>query len=199
MDKTAFKAQLKNFAAKAKTVIKHPVFKKGVIGGGIGASAGGMAGLGAEARLKNHESYKKLDPAGKKRALTNLKSAKRKAVIYGGVGGALYGASEGLGDAARGSYRAGYHYHGGGGASSGPSYSTHVPDWLKGVKTKAEATSKFKEVGKKHHPDMGGDAEKFKNYSAEWTAFKKHHFDKLSFVLPSLWDELASIYRETSR
>jgi len=204
MDKTSFKAQVKDFVAKAGKVLKHPMTVHTGIGAGIGIGAGGLAGLGAESRLKNHPSYKKLDEPGKKRALTNLKKAKRNAVIMGGLSGGLYGAANGI-DHVRWSkgYRhaSGSHTSGNYSRSSphSPAYSTEVPSWLKGVKTKAEATSKFKEVGKKHHPDMGGDAEKFKKFTEEWTAFKKTNFDKLSFVFPSFLEELASIYRETSR
>lgn len=35
--------------------------------------------------------------------------------------------------------------------------------------TKAELDARYRELVKKHHPDMGGDAEEFKKVQAAWT------------------------------
>jgi hypothetical protein len=68
-----------------------------------------------------------------------------------------------------------------------------VPEWLKNVSSKKEAVSAFRAQMRKHHPDMGGDEEMAKKLNVAWESFQKHHFDKLSFVLPSFLDELSGI------
>lgn len=70
-----------------------------------------------------------------------------------------------------------------------------MPDWLKGVKTKAEAKSRFRDQAKKHHPDAGGDEEAMKKINAEWARAKGHHgFPKTASVYNGFADELFNIY-----
>lgn len=54
---------------------------------------------------------------------------------------------------------------------------------LGGVKSKAEAKAAYKEVARKHHPDLGGDPEKMKDINAAWDDFKRSTaFQKLSMA-----------------
>lgn len=74
-----------------------------------------------------------------------------------------------------------------------PAPANH-PEWLKGVKTKAEAKAKYRDMAKQHHPDRGGDTRKMQDINSEWDKFQKHpDFSKLSHVLGSFFDELSSI------
>lgn len=75
---------------------------------------------------------------------------------------------------------------------------TTPPEWLKGVKTKAEAKAKHRAEALKHHPDRGGSEEKMKKLNNDWDNFKAHHFDKLSYILPRIMAELERI-RAASR
>jgi hypothetical protein len=69
-----------------------------------------------------------------------------------------------------------------------------IPDWLKNVKTKAEAKKKFHEQVGKHHPDKGGSADKMRAANTEWDAFKAHYFDKLAHIsIGAFLDEYFSI------
>lgn len=71
---------------------------------------------------------------------------------------------------------------------------TAIPSWLKGVKTKAEAKSKYREQAHKHHPDKNPGnkeaEERFKTVSKEWEDFETHHLHKLSH---SMFQELFRI------
>jgi hypothetical protein len=89
--------------------------------------------------------------------------------------------------------------YGGGEAGLVKTPNLGLPSWLKGISSKIEAKSAYKAQALKHHPDRGGSAEKMKNINQEWESFKKHHFDKLSMVFPSFFDELMEIRNAPSR
>ena len=68
------------------------------------------------------------------------------------------------------------------------------PEWLKGVKTKAEAKSRYREQAKKHHPDRGGDTRTMQDINAAWDKYQSHpDFSKLGHMLRSFSDELEKI------
>lgn len=67
-------------------------------------------------------------------------------------------------------------------SSSHASARASVPEWLSGVTTKVEAKSRFRAQARKHHPDLGGSAERMKAVNGEWADFEKHHFDKLAYL-----------------
>lgn len=79
------------------------------------------------------------------------------------------------------------------GAATRSSSKNGVPEWLKGVKTKTDAKKAYHAQASQHHPDKGGNAEKFKEVAGDWEHYKKHHFDKLSHFLPGFFNELSFI------
>lgn len=180
-------------AAVREFVTKHPYITIGTAGALIG---------GASGALKAH--FNRHDDQGRR---LSQKKQKQRRILYT-VGGAVQGLASGLysasqvdqmwNEAKRSTYydqRRRYERGSNGEAQSAPQPDTGVPDWLKGVKTKAEAKSKWREVAFKHHPDRGGNAETFKKRSAEWDSFEKHHFEKLSHLIASFQDELMRIRR----
>lgn len=69
------------------------------------------------------------------------------------------------------------------------------PAWAKGAKTKADAKKAYRAEAFKHHPDRGGDQNKMKDLNNQWENFQQsEHFNKLSGVLPSFFDELDLIH-----
>jgi hypothetical protein len=73
-----------------------------------------------------------------------------------------------------------------------------MPDWLKGVKTKAEAKKKYHDIARQHHPDMknaGGDPEILMARSREYGDAQKHpDFPKVA-MFNAFGDELFAIMR----
>lgn len=218
MDKAAFRSaagKLRHAKRLIKTTVqKYPEIPYG-IGGAVGA--GGLTlGLTHAAKkwTEKQPSFKKLKPATKEKR----KKEMNKAIKWGTIGNAILGGLEfaslgaDLGShrrymrAARkaskgaGRYWKGRSSYGGYGGYARPPKADEVkvPDWLKGVKTKADAKTKFREQAKTHHPDRGGSEEKMKKVNSEWDNFQKHHFNKLAFLMPSFLDELRRI-REASR
>lgn len=74
-----------------------------------------------------------------------------------------------------------------------------MPDWLKGAKTRTEAKSKMRAEARKHHPDLGGNAEKMKGVNTDWEDFQKsEHWGKMkesSAMYFGFFNELEKIYR----
>jgi hypothetical protein len=69
-----------------------------------------------------------------------------------------------------------------------------MPEWLKGVKSKAEAKAKFRDLARQHHPDRGGNVEKMKKINAEWEAAQAHHEFPKTASVSAFVDELFEIY-----
>ena len=130
----------------------------------VGTAAG--AGLGGYAAYKGQEAANKKSKkkGGDPRAAAAV--------------GAAYGAS--LGHTAGSWARFGHLHRAQRSMGTGPTTSAAIPAWLKGVKTKAEAKSRYRAEARKHHPDLGGDPERMKKVTTEWGDYEKHHFDKLS-------------------
>jgi F0F1-type ATP synthase membrane subunit c/vacuolar-type H+-ATPase subunit K len=67
------------------------------------------------------------------------------------------------------------------GAVSAKASLRNVPAWARAAKNKTEAKSIFRSLARKHHPDLGGNAEKMKQVNDEWAKFEKTRlFNKLS-------------------
>lgn len=81
-----------------------------------------------------------------------------------------------------------------GGASAGFGASAGMPDWLHGVKTQAEAKSRFRAEARKHHPDAGGSTARMQEINAQWAKAQKHPgFPKVAMAAFS--DELFEILK----
>ena len=75
-----------------------------------------------------------------------------------------------------------------------PPQNVRTPDWLKDVKTKADAKKKYREQAAKHHPDRGGNTKDMQDINNAWEAFKRSSdFNKLGMRLPSFFQELLEI------
>lgn len=209
MDKAA-KSVAGTFRHAKRVLQTSPALRKGLIGGAIGTVTGGGAGHLANKAHENSSDYKKSSPEKKKKFQKSKKWGVGVNAVVGGVGGAMLGHDIGKMDTtwrninkgvrgAKGKSYKDYDFGFGGRSSSreAPPIKTKdigTPDWLKGVKTKGEAKSKFRQQAGQHHPDRGGDENKMKKVNAEWDSFQKHHFHKLSFVLPGFLDELGKIH-----
>jgi hypothetical protein len=169
----------------AKTQKKrHSVLGAALLGGGLGMVGGHVVGSMAENNAFRNLNWKKTDRVRDKadsRSWNRRRARQNKAWEDGRAEreahwkdfwGRRTGASSG-----------GYARP----ASSAPS---QTPDWLKGVTTKAEAKTRFRANARQHHPDLGGDAEKFKKLNNEWEGFQST-FDKLAFA--AFFDELMKI------
>jgi hypothetical protein len=67
------------------------------------------------------------------------------------------------------------------GTASGKASLRNVPAWARAAKSKTEVKSAFRALARKHHPDLGGSAEKMKALNDEWSKFEKTRlFNKLS-------------------
>ncbi len=200
MDKEAFRRSLKGTMRhlKRKVQTMDPVKKWTAIGAGVGGATGaGMQHLSNKATDKYGDAKDK-EFRKKHKILTSP--------VLMGAATAAYGAAKfrdightvkSFRNFAKATRRRRY-----GGKSreaprSAPPKSS-APEWLRGVKTKAEAKAKHRAEAMKHHPDRGGSEEKMKKLNSDWDAYKAHHFNKLSHILPSLRSELERI-RETSR
>jgi hypothetical protein len=137
-----------------------------------GATVGGAVGGGSNYLWAKSHNKKQKD---KKKHVDPRAAA---------VVGAGFGASLGHG---AGSYARLHHLNG---LQNAPA-KAQIPSWLKGVKTKAEAKSAYRAQARKHHPDLGGNAEKFKGVQSDWEGFEKQHFNKLSHSMAAFLDELA--------
>lgn len=81
---------------------------------------------------------------------------------------------------------------GGVGALAGKTALKNVPSWLHGAKSKTHAKSIYRDLARKHHPDLGGNAEKMKAVNQQWEKFEKSRaFKKLSS--DAFFDELFKI------
>lgn len=162
----------KNMVSAAKEQIKAKGHNFRDIHQAVGTAAGAALGGGygyLGARKANKKSKKKvLDP--------------RAAAAIGAGVGASFGHTGGT-------YARWGHMNK---LLKGPA-KANIPSWLKGVKTKAEAKSAYRAEARKHHPDLGGNAEKFKKIQSDWEGFEKQHFDKLSHVLQGFFSELFTI------
>lgn len=75
-----------------------------------------------------------------------------------------------------------------------PPQNVQTPNWLKDVKTKADAKKRYREQAAKNHPDRGGNTKDMQDINLAWEAFKKSSdFDKLGMRLPSFFQELLQI------
>lgn len=211
MDKTAFRSAMGKLRHAKRVLAVNPELRKGIIGGAIGST---LSGGGSYAGMKVDENSKKFKKMSKKkqkvRKIFNRVGIGVNALI-GGVYGAQAGADFGSIDKMRRNSKKRQKkwkndwkdYDFGFGkkrSNNNEARAPHtkdvgIPEWLKGVKTKAEAKQKFREQAKAHHPDRGGSEEKMKKVNTDWDSFQKHRFDKLSFVLPSFLDELKEIYK----
>lgn len=104
--------------------------------------------------------------------------------LYGGVQGGIAGHSIGQ---INGRYSRYSRYSNHGGQSANPSRRDHT-SILKDlgiphtVKTKMEAKTHFRNLARKHHPDLGGDAEKMKKINNDFEDLQKTQwFAKLAF------------------
>jgi hypothetical protein len=69
-----------------------------------------------------------------------------------------------------------------------PKFTNNIKDFFKEhgydyskIKTKLEAKRVYREAARKHHPDMGGNAEKFKKLSTDWEGIENSNwFQKLA-------------------
>jgi hypothetical protein len=58
-----------------------------------------------------------------------------------------------------------------------------VAPWLRDVRTKAEAKTRFRQQARANHPDTGGSADAMKKINEQWDNAQKHpSFKKLSHV-----------------
>lgn len=75
-----------------------------------------------------------------------------------------------------------------------PPQNVQTPNWLKDIKTKADAKKRYREQAAKNHPDRGGNTKDMQDINLAWEAFKKSSdFDKLGMRLPSFFQELLQI------
>jgi hypothetical protein len=79
------------------------------------------------------------------------------------------------------------------GAAPPRSAATVKPDWLKNIKTKAEAKKAYRAAARKHHPDRpGGSKEKMQDINASWEhwadKFASVHMGAFASELVSLWN-----------
>lgn len=205
MNKNAFRSVKGTFTHVKRILKTRPDIAYGLAGAaGQGGASYGAMHL-AEKYVKKSPEFKKLDKKEKEKRLKQMKRTKLVGTaantVLGALNFGLLGADER--DARRWtkSYRSnfgGRRSYGGGHSYSHKPKAAPVPEWLKGVKTKAEAKTKFREQAKAHHPDRGGSEEKMKQVNTAWDDFQKHHFHKLAFLIPSFMEELESI-REASR
>jgi len=56
---------------------------------------------------------------------------------------------------------------------NGPTDPKNI-DWLKGVKTKAEAKQRYHAEAMRHHPDRGGDLRKMQDLNTLWNRVQNH-------------------------
>lgn len=213
MKKVAFRSVAGKLRHAKRVLQTSPILQGTVVGGGFG---GALSGYSEKKRQDAHmesKKFKKQDPARQEK----YRSKRLGKILRKGVSGALSGGMLGAAwktpesadrhafktlrrirnsrtSRARSSYGSGS-ARGSGEARSAKVKDVGTPEWLKGVKTKADAKTKFREQAKMHHPDRGGSEEKMKKVNSEWDSFQKHHFNKLSHILPAFLDELKEIFK----
>ncbi len=211
MEKDAFRSVVGKLRHAKRVIQTTPASVKG---GLIGAGAGGLIGGLTEKSLQDYKmkANPKKKKLSKKKRVSRIVGAGLVGAFNLGSAGATIGSSmDSIRDGKKlwrqlnSKKRRRASQGGGGGGSSkreaGPAKTKDVgtPDWLKGVTSKADAKTKFREQAKIHHPDRGGSEERMKKVNSDWDSFQKHHFHKLSFALAPFLAELKEIYREHDR
>lgn len=199
MDKAAFRSVAGKFRHVKRVLQTSPVAVKTTVGAGAGAVLGGATTHAGNKATESSDAFKEMTPKQQK----NFQKTKKLRVAVGALSGAYLGGSTAHDFASIGQKvrRGGYQAKARPRSSSGEAPAAKVkdmgtPEWLKGVSTKAEAKSKFRQQAGVHHPDRGGDENKMKTINAEWDSFQKHKFHKLSHSLTGFFDELGKIYRK---
>jgi hypothetical protein len=67
------------------------------------------------------------------------------------------------------------------------------PDWLKGIKTKADAKAAFRARAKKLHPDLGGSDEAFDSFKQEWNQHKDMFKEAMLHAFADELQKIASL------
>ena len=158
---------------------RHSVLAGGLLGGATGASIGHSFGL-----LGRHAGHERLHDHAER-------AARQESYRQAGEAAGQYWRERAKSRARSGAGT----YHG---SSRREAHSVETPfahpaDWLKGVKTKADAKKAYRAQALKHHPDRGGNADTMKKVNQEWDTFRKHHFEKLSHLLRPFFNELCQI------
>jgi len=167
--------------AEALAELTKTAFKMSSHGKYIATGAALGAGVSGLNRYHYYKSRNKKPEAG---------GVARSAILGGISGGALGSMAHSVrhGTPASGGRRRSQNQ-----SHSGRPNPAEKPEWLRHVKTKDDAKKAYKAQARKHHPDLGGSEEKFKQVGNEWEDFQRHHFDKLSHAL---FQELYHIMRE---
>jgi len=181
------------FGSRVSELIqKHPIGSRAAAGGVMGAGLGAMYPTGGHHTARRTEARAKQEGAEKGTPeYAEVEKKVRRSVRIGntvalGATGAYFGAMHG---ARHQMHNGGYRPGGGGGfhnPNAAPSASTlrkHLG--LSGdEKTKAEVKKKFRDLARKHHPDLnpGADPMKMKNLNRHMEDMEKTHwFQKLGF------------------
>lgn len=156
---------LENLVEKLAAFANMPIpVQLGIGGAAVGAGLGGLQGLIAPGT----------DADGNRRSrLSGALHSGMSASLAGGVGGVIGG---GLGAMAGGAWPRDMR----GPANVGANVHDVAP-WLKGVKTKAEAKSRFRDLARTTHPDLGGSTSRMQTVNDQWAQAQAHPaYDKFA-------------------
>jgi predicted double-glycine peptidase len=132
------------------------------LGAGVGGVAGAVGGYKRDLR-----TGKKPQP-GKDRTWSSVRGGLAGA-FTGGFAGAHIGE---LVNVAHGTGHTRYRNYAPPSSRSRPNMNTPLP--FKGVKSKAEAKQRYRDLAMKHHPDVGGSKEKFQDLHNAWQNYQQH-------------------------
>lgn len=146
--------------------VQQGMRRGGIAGGLAGTAIGGIAG-GLAGGLPDPRTGKTREPTTSERVIN---------AIGGGLSGGYLGHALGQGI---------------GGMRSRVNWKTRsTPEWLRGIKTRAEGRKRYHQESRKVHPDFGGSAEAQSRLNQEW---EKHEPMLKSAMLRGFSDELEKI------
>jgi len=73
------------------------------------------------------------------------------------------------------------------------------PDWLRGAKTKADAKSAYRAQSRKHHPDLGGNADTMKQVNSDWDKWEGHFKEAMLLGFTDELEKIAAGMRHAPR
>lgn len=155
-----------------------------LVGGGLGAAAGGLPKNRIElstGKVKKRSTANRVVGA----AVSGLAGG-----LYGHDVGRTIGSIRGVHKARKaardyGGYDGYKRYR-----TQHPSEPTKMPSWLDGARNQAEAKRRYHMEARKHHSDLGGSDENFKNLQKQWGQWKGHFKEAM---LRGFSDELQKI------